>query len=187
MEEIEFIKSIVEDAKQEAVQIETNAKLFSARQIEDAKKELDAQKTRTVESVKASIELQKSRAEMAVKVESGKTIINQKQDALNEVFESAKAEISGESAAATKSLISALVKKFAKSGDTILVSKKDEKVLTEEFIKGLSVKGLKRAVSPKVKSGITISGATYDTDLTLETLLKEIADDKMLEVAKILF
>ena len=180
----EIAKKAGESAQAEAKAMIAAAKKAAAERVARAKAEIEENAESALKKAQIRAEQEAKQAKIVSQAQNLRETQRARQAVIDSVFQTARKDLLGKGG---KDLASTLIKKYGKSGDTVIVSKKDEKSITAEFLKGLSVKNLKREVSDKFEGGIILENASYELRLTMDDLLGNLREQVELEVSNILF
>lgn len=195
---IENITSrILADARQKAEQITRDAQHQAERILGDAAQE--AQHKREQAAVEAEKEAQMTQARIAssAKMEEKKLLLQTKQQLLEECFDLALKKLETLSDEKYNKLLSAMMIKMIETGDEeVIVSEKDKKRLTPDFIYYVNRTVAKEQVACNVKlsdekrdipSGFILKRGDVEINATFEAILRQRRDELSAEVVKILF
>lgn len=182
-----IIKKIIEDATRDNAARLEQAREDAKERIENAKEEITENTEQMLEKAKNKQAQLQSQQEMADKTQQRKEDLMARGKVIDGVFADVKAKLIGMSAKDTQTLVAALIKNYAKDGDTVTISKNDDKTITETFVKGLPVKNLKRVVSEKFDGGIVLENESYVRSLTLDELFERLRANIELDVSRMLF
>ncbi|MCL2569622.1 MAG: hypothetical protein FWE16_00270 [Firmicutes bacterium] len=178
---------ILEDANAAHAKKIKNAQSIAQTQIKNTMKELEESQSKAMEQAKKRKEHEVKQRELVQKTITNRENLTNMQSTINDVFMAAKEKLLVQSNAETQKFVSALLRKHAKSGDTIIVSKNDEGKLDNKFFTSFAIKNLKREVSSKFQGGIIIENTDYTLSLTLDDILAELRTCIELNVSEILF
>lgn len=182
-----IVDKIINDAKDMAKRELELAKAAGSSRIQDAKKEAEKNADSALLRAKKAGEERAKQEAIIAQSKAQREVLLMRQKLIDEVFANTRQSLASASSKDTQKLVTALVKKHAKTGDTIYISKNDEKKITAEFVKGLPVKNLVRVVSDKFDGGIILENQNYELSLTYTELLNSLRSEIELEVSKILF
>ena len=182
----EIVKKIIEDAEATAAKMISDAEAAVSERVEAARKELEKNKTATIERTKTRLKQEEAQKANLVKTQERKEQLAARQNAITQVFDIVRKELAGASATQLQKLVEALITKFGKDGDTVIIAKADDKKLPESFFKSLKVKNLKRELSGKIDSGIILENPRTETRLTLNEILETLRDKTELEVSRMI-
>jgi len=157
MSEKYIVDRITEDVKAEAKAMVDNAKATAERTLEALKKELEASSADTLAKTKAALERERELGAMSEQSRENLSALEAKTQIVNDLFASVKKELL--TGAANAKLVTALTKKYQKTGDTVT----------------------------KSNGGIIISNKNYELKLTLDDLLKDLREAIEGEIVKRLF
>lgn len=182
------VDKILSDAHEKANFLIADAKKRAADKLRTAKIEAEKQQETDLIKARNNIKDLKSRSLQLVTVEQRKTDLAAKHKILDAVFSEARTEVL--TAKNYKEFIKSLIIKYCNCDSCIVVSKRDEKALSAEFIKSCGTKlkyKLTRHVDSSFEGGIIIECSKYDINLTLDVLLESAHKQLEVEVAQILW
>lgn len=111
-------------------------------------------------------------------LEAGKAALKAKQKCVSEVYEKVKELILSLNDAGYLALYKKLIEAECEDGDEIIVSARDAKRITAEFIKKLSASTKKKLTLSKEKGdfsgGVILRGTKYDRDLSVDAVVEEL-------------
>jgi len=182
--ENQIVTKIIEDAETTAAEMVEGAKALAAARVLEVEKRLEQGKADTIEREKARVAAEITRREHLAKSLERREKLARTQEAITQIFEGVAKGLSSGSDKDFQKLVSGLVSRFGKDGDTVIVAKADEKRLSDAFFKTLKVKNLKRVVSDKISSGIILENNISETRLTLDEILAELREKLELELSE---
>ena len=184
-----ILNKILEDAKFSANEISSNAKVKSDQLINQANewaKEYFTENKKALEKEKKEIvERKLTVAELDVR----KLTLKAKQGLVDDAFKIALDKLRSLGKTYYKKLIVRLLEENAERDDEIIfscdgvLSKND--LVNEEIVKNLSLKFNDKCGG--FKGGVKLIGKVSDKDLTFESLISNLKEEKTSEVAKLLF
>lgn len=134
---------------------------------------------------KAIISRKKSAAEIEVK----KILLQKRQQVIENLFSTVGNEVKADKEKYKKLLFS-LTEKYAESGDTVTISSADKDLFTENDVKKIAdKKGIKLSygTTADLSGGVKLCSKYYDKNLSLASLLKQIKEENITQIDKILF
>lgn len=176
----DIIKKIAADVEAESAALVKQARSDADKRIAKAKADIERDAESALERARRRAEAVQRQAENQAKTANRREELLSRQAAIDEVFADVRKKLLGLSAKETQSLVDTLIKKYGKSGDTVVVSKADSKKI-------VAPKGFKLQASDKFEGGIVLENPNYERSLTLDELLASLRDGIELEVAKKLF
>lgn len=190
MADNQIAKRIINDAQEIAKASVSEARVKAAYKLKSTQKKLEEEQEAKLRAQKNLLDEQFERQNSIAEIEQRQHVLKDKFEILNKVFETVKDELLKLNKTAYTAFIKALIIKNCQDGDTVVVSKKDEKRLTAEFIKAagtLAKKKLTRSIGDGFDGGIILGNKNYDLPLTLDDILHNFRAKREAEVAKILF
>ncbi|MCL2846590.1 MAG: V-type ATP synthase subunit E family protein [Firmicutes bacterium] len=182
-----IVEKILNDANAEAAVITADAKKAAAERVRRTEADIVRETESAMERARRKVRDEERQAEIVAKTQTMRARISNKQAVIDDIFADVRKQLLGMNAKDAQLLVTNLVKKHGRSGDTVVISKADEKNISSTFIAGLPVKNLKTKVSSDFEGGVILQNATYDLSLTLDELLVELRTEIELEISKILF
>lgn len=180
-------KKIVEDAQVKSAEMIEKAVESASARFENAKSQIEAEQAIIAGRLKEREDLEKLRRENSAATIARKADLGNRQAIITEVFDTVKNNIEKASAKDFQKLIAGLIAKFGQAGDTVYISKQDDKRLPATFFSTLPQKNLKRIISDTAANGIIIENDNTETRLSLDDILKTLRSDIELDLSKILF
>jgi len=171
----EEIKKIREEAEKEAEQIIAEAKEKAEDILKKAKEDAEKEAERL------------RRQEISgVNLEMKRLMLNKRKEALESVFEIVKDRIKQMDSDTKRRLVENLIKKNA-VGEMVIYSSKDDEPIVREVISGMSE--LRYGGNIDCLGGVILESLDGEVriNLTFDELLKQLYEQKMGEVSKILF
>jgi len=180
-------KRAIELAELEAKEIISAAKAAAKERISRARNEIERDSEAALAKAEKVAAEEARQAEIVAKTVAGRQSMAKRQGVVDQVFASVRKQVLGMNAKDTQDLVASLVKREARAGDVVTVSKSDEKKIPAEFFKKLSTKNLERKVSDGFEGGIRLENKSYELSLTVDDLLLELRGEMELAVSNILF
>jgi len=181
---------ILKDAALYAEEVVSNAKQNLSGELDAVKREIERDREKALAEAKASSDMLSMQRISAAELETRKKLLTEKQEILDGVFNDAKNEVLSMSDEAYREWIKNLIVKNCIESDEVIVSKKDERRLSEGFIKSAADSAnmkLSRSVSGDFSGGVVLSNKTFDTVLTVDRIFTALRHDLEIEAAEILF
>jgi len=171
----EEIRKIKEEAKNEAEKIISDAKAEAEEILRKAKEEAEKEAERYKKQEISSVNLEMKRL-----------LLNKKKEILEEVIKIVEDRIRKMDPDTKRKLLENLIKSNA-DGEMVVYSNKDDEPLVREIISGMS--NLKYGGNIDCLGGVILESIDGEVriNLTFDELLKQLYDQKMSEVSKILF
>jgi len=171
----EQVQAIKEEARKEAdaiiAEAKSKAEEILARAKEAAEKEAERLRRQEISSVN---------------LEMKRLLLNKRKEALEEVFKTVEDRVMKMDSETKKKLIENLIKKSAVS-EAVVYSNKDDEPIVRGVISGMP--GLKYGGNIECKGGVILESPDGEVrvNLTFDDMLKQLYEDKMSEISKILF
>ena len=130
------------------------------------------------------------RKESAADIEVKKMLLSERQLIIDKVINSVRDNIKKTDKTGYKNFLYALVEKNAEDGDIVMISKEDKAFLSEDSVKKIAAKkGIKLGykTDDKISGGVILMSDYYDKNLTTVTLLKQVKENHITEINKLLF
>lgn len=172
----ETIKKIKKEAQEEADRI-----------VEEAKREAEEiLKKARIEAEKDGVALRKQEIS-AITLEMKRELLNRQKEIVEQVFDLLRQKVKNMDEATRKELIKKLLSKNSSPGMLVYSQKEDEKI-TKDVIKELKL-DLKYAGNIECIGGVILDDPKGEIriNLTFDELLKQVYDQKLADVSKILF
>lgn len=114
-----------------------------------------------------------------------------KQTILDEIFAEARETIVKMKADDYKKFFGSLMIKYGENGDTVVPGKEDKKLYTQDFITGLTANSKVKLTLGKetgdFERGIFLSSKSYDKNLSLDMIIRQVRENLEAAVAKLCF
>lgn len=169
------VSEIKEEANKEAERIKAEAKEEANRILENARKEAEEEAERLRRQEISGLNLEMKRELLSKKKELPELVYDKLEEKVKDMDKETK-----------KKLLSSLVKNNASSGNVVYSSKDDEDVV-KEIVSDMN--GVEYAGNVDCLGGVIIEskGGEMRINLTFDEMLKQLYDEKMFDVSKILF
>ena len=185
-----IIQKILDDAEQVARSNIDEAEK-TARQIKErAEREVEKFKQENLTKADDLYADALERSKVVSNLDCKKLLLNAKKATIDKAFAEAVDDIMKDKKGYL-SLIEKMISSCAEDGDTVVICKEDEKVITKKFVTDLAAKIGKKVTLSKdfgdFKGGVILEGKNYDKNLTLELELSAIRQETESKISKILF
>ncbi len=180
---LEHVKKEVKDhAEQEAHMIVTQAKELAKKEMDHAHEIVDAFETETQTALQKELEVLERRYEASMKLAAKKVLLEKRKQLLEETFEQAKQIIQNLPKAEKEKMLRLLFDRARKecSGGKVYCAKQDMQIV-KTF--GSQV------VEEVMLGGLVLENkeATMRVDASFDTMIKDLKEKKLQNVAEILF
>lgn len=195
---IENITSkILSDAREKAQQIVDDAQRQAEQILSDAAGEAQQRRETAMVAAEKEVQLTEERILSSAKMEEKKILLQTKQELLSQSFALALQKIESMSDEAYNKLVSTMMIKLIETGDEeIIMSERDKKRLSPDFVYYVNRTVAKEEVSCNVKFsdemreiplGFILKRGDIEINATFEALLRQRREELSAEVVKILF
>ncbi len=169
------VNEIKEEANKEAERIKEEAKEEANKILENARKEAEEEAERLRRQEVSGLNLEMKRELLGKKKELPELVYDKLEDKVKAMDKETK-----------KKLLSNLIKNNATSG-SVVYSNKDEEDLVKELVSEMD--GVEYAGNVECMGGVIVEskGGEMRINLTFDEMLKQLYDEKMFDVSKILF
>ena len=174
MTEQELTQKILRDANKQAKTMITAAKQHAEKQLFVAKEQAAARKAEALEQGQANLAYRQSQQQLAHEVSKIKAQINAEQGLIDQAFATAREKLLHATDKEIKELVDTYTKKYAKTGDKVLIAKNWAHACP------------KLPTTAAIQSGIIIENPTYRIELDIDSILNELREPLAAPVAKIL-
>ena len=131
------------------------------------------------------------RKESVADIEVKKIILNAKREMIDNIFSTAEEKINKMKSGDYLKFIKLLIEKYAQDGDKVIICKKDADIINDKFINEIAAEKkidlMLSGTFGDFTGGIILSSKNFDKNLTLKTLLRQIKEKNITEIAGILF
>lgn len=191
----QVVGKVLQQARQEADQILSEAKAKLDAQNKQRQAELAEFEKQTAQQAQAAFEDKRQRMLAAARMENAKRLLAAKNELLDQLFARAKQRLLQMPDDAYKSLMAKLMLKAVQSGDEEVVVGKNETRINEDLIKqvnrqlGPGFKGNLRmsAKRAEIDGGFILSGGNAQVNASIDVLLSQAREALEIELAKKLF
>ena len=182
-----IIQEIYKKGEEEVRRIKEEAQKEAERIINEAKEKAEEILKKAREEAEREVERLRKQEISSVKLEMKRLMLNKQKEILGLVFESVKQRIKNMDIETKKKLLTSLIKNHANPGMVIYSNKEDED-LVKSIIQELGIE-LRYGGNIECLGGIILESqdGTIRLNLTFDELLKQLYDEKMSEVSKLLF
>jgi len=182
-----IIKSIISDAEKLSENLLSDAKQVG----EDIIKQAELTVAKITEEAQRETANRRSGAEKhgekMAELELGKSRLALKQRFISQSFDAALQKLSALPQKDYLAIISGLLKN-AQNGDTVIITKKDKDIITQEFLNKNSKNKLTLSKEyGAFKGGIKLVNSEFERNFSLEVLLLRLREEIEPQLAKILF
>jgi len=181
------INEIYKKGDQEVQKIKEEAEKEAERIIAEAKEKAEEILRKAKEDAEKEAERLRRQEISSVKLEMKRQMLNKQKEILEAVFETLKQRLQDMDLETKKKIVTALLKNYATSGMIVYSNKKDED-LVKSIIQELQL-DVKYGGNIECLGGVVLESEDGDVrlNLTFDELLNQLYEQKMSEVAKILF
>lgn len=193
----EVLEGIDKKVRQEVGKIKREAEREKKKIIEEAKREAEERKDKMIKEAKKQIEEEVKRELIRVRREEKKNILNLKTELMRQVFQEAKDKFLNMGKEEYLRLIKDVIVANIKRGDEeILMSPRDKKLVSKDFIKKIEKTLASQGIKPGLKfsfgldeedRGFIVKGENVQINATVSALFLAVKDTEEIEVARILF
>jgi V/A-type H+-transporting ATPase subunit E len=185
-----ILNKIAVEADLNAAKIIKDANAEAQSLIENAKLEAKAELQNKLSKAKAEFEEAKQRKAVSNENAAKVVLINAQEKAIDSCFEKAAEKLRKLSDAEYKKFFGNLILSVAEDGDEVIVSEKDKKIFTAEYIGALATKAKVKMTLSKEKgataSGVKLIGKYSDRTISIEALISQVKKDMEPEIANLL-
>lgn len=177
-----IISKILHDAQEKAENIKKEVQKTASLIMKEAQEKAQAISWEIVKNTKQKISVENRRFEVSQAIEYKKEILNKKQMLIDEVFKKAKEELINLKETEFVSLINLMLLNSVETGDEVIVmSRRDKGRLGK-------IGDLKIRAQDNLKDGtFIIEAKNTRLDISLDSVLRELREELVGDVAKILF
>jgi V/A-type H+-transporting ATPase subunit E len=189
-------KGIIDEAREEAARLRSEAEERAAEILAEAKKASEERRREIVRNGDQEAAEIRRRIEIASELDKKRDLLSAKGRAINEAVTLALQKLYNLSQDQKTALFSASILKSVESGAEVIRPAAADKALLEKILpevnntlkaKGLSGRLHLGAVEPDIQGGFIIVGEHFQADCSIESMLLGIKDDLIPEVARVLF
>lgn len=188
---------ILEEARQQARKNVEQAEREAADMIKDAQKEAEQKKSAILEKARLEAEDRKKRLIAVAELEARKQKLQAKQDVVEEAFAKTLEKLNNLPAAQYQNILIDLIVSSVRTGnEQIIVSEKDRRRLTSDFIKSINTQLLNKGINADVKlseetrpiqGGFILKQGDVEINNSFETIIRMQRDQLEAEVVRVLF
>ena len=186
-----LLSKIILDAEAQAEEIKTTAEQASAVALDNAITSFNAEFEKVISKAKTDGEEIITQAVLNAEIEARKILLKAKQEVLSATIEKSLEKLMKLPDSEYIALITDMIARVADDGDTVIISRNDEKRLTAEVIAKISkVIGKKLTLSNErgdFLGGVILSQNGLDKNMTLENELSEIKQERINKLSTKLF
>lgn len=186
-----LLSKIILDAEAQAEEIKTTAEQASAVALDNAITSFNAEFEKVISKAKTDGEEIITQAVLNAEIEARKILLKAKQEVLSATIERSLEKLMKLPDSEYIALITDMIAGVAENGDTVIISRNDEKRLTAEVIAKISkVIGKKLTLSNErgdFLGGVILSQNGLDKNMTLENELSEIKQERINKLSTKLF
>ena len=186
-----LLSKIILDAEAQAEEIKTTAEQASAVALDNAITSFNAEFEKVISKAKTDGEEIITQAVLNAEIEARKILLKAKQEVLSATIEKSLEKLMKLPDSEYIALITDMIARVADAGDTVIISRNDEKRLTAEVIAKISkVIGKKLTLSNErgdFLGGVILSQNGLDKNMTLENELSEIKQERINKLSTKLF
>ena len=186
-----LLSKIILDAEAQAEEIKTTAEQASAVALDNAITSFNAEFEKVISKAKTDGEEIITQAVLNAEIEARKILLKAKQEVLSATIERSLENLMKLPDSEYIALITDMIARVADDGDTVIISRNDEKRLTAEVIAKISkVIGKKLTLSNErgdFLGGVILSQNGLDKNMTLENELSEIKQERINKLSTKLF
>ncbi len=164
MTEQDLTKKILHDARQQAKNLVTAAEQRAAEQLNVARAQADDKRRAALAKGQAGLAYRQMQQERAHEVARIKAQINARQTWIDQAFATAKEKLIHATDAEIQNLVDTYTKKYAQSGDKILIAQNWAHALP------------KLPTTPTIEAGIIIENPNYRIELDVDSILNELRE-----------
>ena len=186
-----LLSKIILDAEAQAEEIKTTAEQASAVALDNAITSFNAEFEKVISKAKTDGEEIITQAVLNAEIEARKILLKAKQEVLSATIERSLEKLMKLPDSEYIALITDMIAGVVENGDTVIISRNDEKRLTAEVIAKISkVIGKKLTLSNErgdFLGGVILSQNGLDKNMTLENELSEIKQERINKLSTKLF
>ena len=186
-----LLSKIILDAEAQAEEIKTTAEQASAVALDNAITSFNAEFEKVISKAKTDGEEIITQAVLNAEIEARKILLKAKQEVLSATIERSLEKLMKLPDSEYIALITDMIASVADDGDTVIISRNDEKRLTAEVIAKISkVIGKELTLSSErgdFLGGVILSQNGLDKNMTLENELSEIKQERINKLSTKLF
>ena len=186
-----LLSKIILDAEAQAEEIKTTAEQARAVALDNAITSFNAEFEKVISKAKTDGEEIITQAVLNAEIEARKILLKAKQEVLSATIERSLEKLMKLPDSEYIALITDMIARVADDGDTVIISRNDEKRLTAEVIAKISkVIGKKLTLSNErgdFLGGVILSQNGLDKNMTLENELSEIKQERINKLSTKLF
>ena len=191
----EIIRKIVSETETKVKEILTLAKEEKRNILAQAENAAQKIKEKMLKNGEEELGEKKQRQITLVKLEAQKTLLEEKQKIINEVYLGVKEKLENFSSQEYRKLLKELILKFATGGEEIIVAEKDKSKIDTDFLKNLNHELAKKdkkslSLSPvtrNIPGGFILRLRKLEINLSFPALIKFLREKTESQVVKILF
>lgn len=181
-----IIRKILSDAEEYATSAVSGAEAQSRTAIGQAEKDAEENlRNERENALRDGAELLSRRATIA-RLDGKKTVLAAKQEIVASAFDEALCKLCSAPNDKYFAFVLNGVRKYAESGDTVVLSK-NAPFSADELAGKLGVSGVTVVKTGEFKGGVIVSGARRDTDLSFEALVADYYEKYSGNVARAIF
>jgi len=191
----EIIRKIVSETETKVKEILTLAKEEKRNILAQAENAAQKIKEKMLKNGEEELGEKKQRQITLVKLEAQKTLLEEKQKIINEVYLGVKEKLENFSSQEYRKLLKELILKFATGGEEIIVAEKDKSKIDPDFLKDLNHELAKKDREPlslslvtrNIPGGFILRLRKLEINLSFPALIKFLREKTESQVVKILF
>lgn len=187
MKQQNILTKIISDAEVKALAIVADAKARADKITAEASEAAEQAYNQKLAQLSARHEEDRHRGEISARLECNKIALRARQDAVSEVFDGALDILCSLQKEEYTAFISRLLRKFANTGDGVVVSSACPYKQEIAALKVVEELNLNVTFDGEFKGGVIITGERCDINLTFEALVSTAKEGKQAEVASRLF
>lgn len=182
-----IINKILSDADEKCARIVAKAEQTAAEMKSQAEAEVEAEK-RALQVKAENLAAERIRNRVATaELDARKYKLNAKQQIISECYDKALQRLAALPAKEKQAFVLNLLKKYAETGETVIVAKQDKDVITQKLLDEANKKLILSKTYHEGLGGVILEGVGYEKDLTLSRIVNYLREQTEGKVAQALF
>lgn len=182
-----IINKILSDADEKCARIVAKAEQTAAEMKSQAEAEVEAEK-RALQVKAENLAAERIRNRVATaELDARKYKLNAKQQIISECYDKALQRLAALPTKEKQAFVLNLLKKYAETGETVIVAKQDKDVITQKLLDEANKKLILSKTYHEGLGGVILEGVGYEKDLTLSRIVNYLREQTEGKVAQALF
>ena len=181
-----IINKILSDADTKCQNVLDAARSQAQSIVDAAKAAIERDRTELDARIVATTAERISKRVATAELDGKKYRLNAKQQLIDKCYQLAYEQLLKQSDKERLAFVGSLISKYAEKGETVFVTEKDGKLVTQKFLDGFNMKLKLGKKYVKADGGIVLEGEGYEKDLTLSRVIAYVREQTEGRVAEAL-